>query len=177
MWQFSQRREQHRCLPQSVRRRKPAHLTSWRITQILFPPIRREGQPIFKLNKALIDEYENIGTIDYQKVLSWVRNKIETHIQEYICIMSNEKKVGYFYFHRKNEEMEINDLYIFLQYQGMGIGTEILKKCISETKLPIFLYVFVNNKRAVALYQKLGFQVTEIIKGTRYIMQRIKQIT
>lgn len=50
--------------------------------------------------------------------------------------------------------------------------TKILKKCISETNLPIFLYVFKNNKRAVALYQKLGFQVTEIIKSSRYIMQR-----
>ena len=37
-------------------------------------------EPIFKLNKALIDEYENIEIIDYQKVLLWVRNKIETHM-------------------------------------------------------------------------------------------------
>lgn len=38
-----------------------------------------------ELNKALIDEYENIEAIDYQKVLSWVRNKVETHINEYIA--------------------------------------------------------------------------------------------
>lgn len=127
---------------------------------------------VFKLNKALIDEYENIDTIDYQEVLSWVRNKIETHIQEYICVTFNEKKVGYYYLHHTDGKMEIDDLYVFPQYRNMGIGTEILKKCIFKTNLPIFLYVFANNKGAVALYQKLGFQVTEFIKGSRYIMQR-----
>lgn len=129
-------------------------------------------EPIFKLNKALIDQYENIEIIDYQKVLSWVRNKIETHIQEYICVMFNEKKVGYYYFHHTDGKMEVDDLYVFPQYQNMGIGTEILKKCISETSLPIFLYVFASNKRAVALYQRLGFEITEIIKSSRFIMQR-----
>lgn len=137
------------------------------------PADKTDIEPIFKLNKALIDEYENMAIIDYQKVLSWVRNKIETHIQEYECVVFNEKKVGYYYFNDADGKMEIDDFYIFSQYQNMGIGTEILKKCISETDLPIFLYVFANNKRAIAFYQKLGFQVTEIIKGSRYIMQRV----
>lgn len=127
---------------------------------------------VFELNKALIDEYENIAAIDYQKVLSWVRNKIEMRIEEYICVTLNEKKAGYYYFHHADGKMEIDDLYIFPQYRNMGIGTEILKKCLSETNLPIFLYVFANNKKAVALYQKFGFQITEVIKGSRYIMQR-----
>lgn len=129
-------------------------------------------EPIFKLNKALIDAYENIEMIDYKKVLSWEQKKLESHIQEYTCVMLNEKKVGYYYFHQAEEKMEIDDLYVFPQYRNIGIGTEILKKCISETNLPIFLYVFVKNRGAVALYQRLGFQVTEIIKGSRYIMQR-----
>jgi ribosomal protein S18 acetylase RimI-like enzyme len=136
------------------------------------PADNTDIESIFSLNKLLIDEYENIEIIDYQKVLSWVRNKIETHIQEYTCVTFNGKKVGYYFFHHTDGKMEIDDLYVFSQYQNMGIGTKILKKCISETNLPVFLYVFANNKRAVALYQKLGFQVTEIINGSRYIMQR-----
>lgn len=136
------------------------------------PADKIDIEPIFKLNKALIDEYENTEMIDYQKALSWVRNKVETHIQEYICITLNEKKVGYYYFHHTDGKMEIDDLYIFPQYRNMGIGTEILKKCIAETSVPIFLYVFADNKRAIVLYQRLGFQVTEIIRGSQYIMQR-----
>lgn len=136
------------------------------------PADNTDIEPVFKLNKALIDEYENIEAIDYQKVLLWVQNKIETHIQEYICVTFNGKKVGYYYFHHTDGKMEIDDLYVFPHYRNMGIGTEILKKCISETNLPIFLYVFANNKRAITLYQRLGFQVTEIINDSRYIMQR-----
>lgn len=136
------------------------------------PADKTDIEPIFKLNKALIDEYETMEVIDYQKVLSWVRNKIETHIQEYKCVVLNEKKIGYYYLHDEEGKIEIDDFYIFSGYQNMGIGTEILKQCISETDLPIFLYVFANNKRAVAFYQKLGFQVTKIIKGSRYIMKR-----
>lgn len=136
------------------------------------PADRTDVEPIFNLNKALIDEYENIEMIDYEKVLSWVQRKIETHIQEYICVSFDNKKVGYYYFHHTEEKMEIDDLYVFPQYQNMGIGTEILKKCISETNLPVFLYVFANNERAIALYHKFGFRVTEVIKGSRYIMQR-----
>ena len=143
------------------------------IMELKYKPARNmDIEPIFKLNKALIDEYENIEIIDYQKVLLWVRNKIETHIQEYIYVMFNGKKVGYYYFHHTDGKMEIDDLYVFPQYRNMGIGTEILKKCISETNLPIFLYVFASNKRAIALYQRLGFEITETIKGSRYIMQR-----
>lgn len=137
------------------------------------PADKTDIEPIFEMNKALIDEYEKIEAIDYQKVLSWVRNKIETHIQEYICVVLNEKKVGYYYFHDADGKMGIDDFYVFPQYRNMGIGTEMLKKCISETKLPVFLYVFANNKRAIAFYQMFGFQVTEIIKSSRYIMQRI----
>lgn len=129
-------------------------------------------EPIFKLNKALIDEYENIETIDYEKVLSWEKNKIKTHIKEYTCAMINEKKVGYYHFSHTDGKMELDDLYIFSQYQNMGIGTEILKNCISQTSLPIFLYVFIKNKGAVALYQRLGFKITQTIQNSRYIMQR-----
>lgn len=41
------------------------------------PATETDMEPVFEINKALIDEYENLETIDYRKVLSWVRNKIE----------------------------------------------------------------------------------------------------
>lgn len=136
------------------------------------PADNTDIEPIFQLSKALIDAYENRETVDYEKVLSWVRHKLETNIQEYTCILLNEAKVGYYRFHDAAGKMEIDDLYVLPQYQNRGIGTQVLEKCIAETSLPIFLYVFANNRRAVALYQKLGFRITENIKGSRYIMQR-----
>ncbi|MEA4920791.1 MAG: GNAT family N-acetyltransferase [Clostridiaceae bacterium] len=129
-------------------------------------------QPVFSLCKALIDEYENTANIDYDKVLGWVLNKIQTHIREYVCVTLNGNKAAYYYFHHSEGKMELDDLYVLPLYQNMGIGTAILKRCISHTKLPIFLYVFINNKGAVSLYQKLGFRISKTINGSRYIMQR-----
>ncbi|MDD3921247.1 MAG: GNAT family N-acetyltransferase [Eubacteriales bacterium] len=129
-------------------------------------------EPVFEFSKALIEAYENTEAIDYPKALLWVRKKIETHIREYCCVYLGEKKIGYYYFHQSDGKMELDDLYILPQYRGMGIGTEILQKCLAETNLPVFLYVFVNNQRAVALYKRLGFRVTEQIKDSRYLMQR-----
>ncbi|MDU1412306.1 MAG: GNAT family N-acetyltransferase [Clostridium sp.] len=131
---------------------------------------------IFQLNKTLIEKYEDISKIDYKKVLEWVRKKIESNINEYTCIFENDNKVGYFYFHKVEEKMEVDDLYIFKEYRNRGIGTEILKKCISETNLPIFLYVFTKNTKAVSLYEKLGFKVVENIKDSRYVMERLQNI-
>ena len=137
--------------------------------------IRAEASDIetlFQLNKDLIDRYENISQIDYSKVLSWVLNKLKTHISEYTCIFCNDQKVGYYHFHSVDKKMELDDLYIFPPYQSKGIGSEVIRKCIAETDLPIFLYVFIKNVKAVSLYKRLGFRVIKTVGESRYIMER-----
>ena len=126
---------------------------------------------IYDLNKKLIEKYENLQKIDFEKVLQWMKNKIESHINEYACVMSGKEKIGYYYFHQAGDEMEIDDLYIFPPYQNKGIGTSIIQKCLCETDFPIFLYVFIKNIKAVNLYKRLGFEISEI-KNTRYVMCR-----
>lgn len=132
----------------------------------------RDIEPLFQLSKDLIDHYENISQIDYSKVLSWVLNKIEKHISEYTCVFLTNQKVGYYRFHSVDRKMELDDIYILPPYQNQGIGSEIIRKCIAQTGLPIFLYVFIKNTKAVSLYKKLGFQITETISESRYIMER-----
>lgn len=129
-------------------------------------------EQIFRFSKELIDRYENIQSIDYEKVLAWVRRKIEKNIQDYECVWWNGQKVGYYHFYRDHDRMEIDDLYVFPQYRDRGIGTRIIQKCCSETGLPVFLYVFIKNVRAVSLYQRLGFRIVETIHDSRSIMQK-----
>lgn len=68
--------------------------------------------------------------------------------------------------------MELDNFYIFPEFQKQGIGTQVLQKCIEESQRPIFLYVFQRNTGAVALYQRLGFRIVENIENSRYIMLR-----
>lgn len=128
---------------------------------------------LYELNKTLIDRYEDIQSIEYDKVLKWVRRKIESCIAEYTCVYVNNEKAGYYHFFKNaNGLFELDDLYIFSDYQRRGIGTEIIKKCCQEAKGAVYLYVFIKNERAVSLYEKLGFQVVQTIKGSRFIMRK-----
>ena len=127
---------------------------------------------IYNLNKQLIDMYEDVESIEYEKVLAWVKRKITKYINEYTCVVLNNQTVGYYHFHQDEARMEIDDLYVLPEYQNKGIGSKILEKCCLETRLPIYLYVFSKNVRAIALYERFGFKIIENINNSRYIMQR-----
>lgn len=128
---------------------------------------------IYELSKQLIDDYEEIENIDYEKVLSWVRKKIEKCIDEYTVIYVDGEKAGYYRFFKNDEDVfEIDDLYIFSAFQNRGIGSTVIEKCCSEVNEPVILYVFSKNVRAVSLYERLGFEVIKSIKGSRYIMKK-----
>lgn len=130
-------------------------------------------EEIYCLCKKLVDDYENTAEINYEKVLKWIHRKIENSIHEYTVIYSDNQKVGYFHFYKnQDDKYEIDDLYILPQFQNKGIGTEVIKMCCSSVSAPVMLYVFVKNKKAVALYKRLGFKVKEIVNNTRYIMEK-----
>lgn len=130
-------------------------------------------EPIFLLCKQLIDDYENIETIDYESVLRWVHKKIETSIAEYTVVYSDGNKAGYYHFYKNRDgEYEIDDLYIFSQFQNRGIGSAIIKKCCAAVDAPVMLYVFIKNQRAISLYKKLGFEIDKTIGESRYIMRK-----
>ncbi len=126
---------------------------------------------IFQLCKKLIDDYEDVEKINYQKVLCWVKKKIETRIKEYTVILADGKKAGYYHFYRNpDERFELDDLYIFPEFQSKGIGSAVIRKCCSEVNEPVMLYVFIKNTRAVSLYKRLSFEVAEQVDDSRYIM-------
>ena len=131
-------------------------------------------EPIYAWLKSHIDEYEDLQTIDYPKVIAWVRKNIERNLPDFRRVYWNGTLAGYYCFTPSDEKMELDSLYIFPEFQGRGIGTAILKKCLAESDKNVFLYVFKANTRAYALYKRMGFQVVKDIK-TRYIMEYKKQ--
>ena len=60
-------------------------------------------EPIYELCKQLILDYEDLEKIDVSKVLDWVREKIESSIEQYTVIYADDRKAGYYHFY-KNED-------------------------------------------------------------------------
>lgn len=125
---------------------------------------------IFGLAKGLIDDYEDKTSIPYEEVLDWMRRKISKQIDRYTCVYKDGEKAGYFCLTDGEEKAELDDLYVLEPFRNRGIGTCIIRHCQETAGKPIFLYVFVKNIRAAALYERLGFSVTEQVSPTRNIM-------
>lgn len=124
---------------------------------------------IFAQAKALVDAYEDVTTIDYDKVLAWMERKITKQIGSYTRVCLDGTVCAYY---RLTEDGELDDFYVLPRFRCQGIGSEILERCIAQSPVPLWLYVFTANKGAVALYQRFGFRVTETVGTTRVIMRR-----
>lgn len=128
---------------------------------------------IFSQLKELIDAYEDLSSIQYDKVLAWCRRQIEENIGQYTCILCDGEKASWYNLSLSDDDrMELDNFYVLPQFRNRGIGTAALERCIGETDKPIFLYCFTKNTRALALYSRMGFRKIEAVGTTRCIMQR-----
>ena len=125
---------------------------------------------IFSQAKSLIDAYEDVASIDYERVLRWMERKITQNICEYRCLITDGQRCAFWHL---CEDGELDDLYVLPAFRNMGIGSLILKQCIEESKEPVWLYVFSRNKRAISFYERFGFTVRESVGATRLIMERM----
>jgi N-acetylglutamate synthase-like GNAT family acetyltransferase len=132
---------------------------------------------IFSMLKELIDAYEDLQSINYEKVLAWCRHQIEEHIDEYTCILADGEKAGWYNFSPSDDgRMELDNFYVLPGYRNRGIGTAALNRCFAQTDKPIFLYCFTKNSRALTLYSRMGFSEIETVGTTRCIMQRNPEV-
>ena len=133
------------------------------------PALESDIPVIYGQAKLLIDTYEDVDSIDYEKVLSWIKGKIEKDISSYCCVVREGERSAYY---RLCADGELDDLYVLPGFQNRGIGTKILEKCIAESTNPLYLYVFTRNIRAISFYERFGFRIREKIGKTRMIMER-----
>lgn len=140
------------------------------------PASAQDADTIYDLSRDLIDRYEDVQNIDYDRVLRWVRRKIEDHIAEYICVFADGRKAGFYRFRSGAGMMELDDLYILPEFRNRGIGTKVIEKCCHETDAPVMLYVFTENTGALSLYQRLGFRVARAVGTSRCIMVRDPEV-
>lgn len=96
--------------------------------------------------------------------MKWIKKKIKNNLTCYRAIVCNGEKAGYFLLVPGENSWELEDFYLFKPFRGRGIGSAVLKDCITKADREtqeLGLYVFSRNRRAVAFYMRRGFQVAE----------------
>ncbi len=135
--------------------------------------IRAEKEDIsriidYKL-KNILKYAEKLSEEEKKKINQYVKNKIPEQINHYKIISSSGNKIGCLLLQNKDDGVLLDEIYLEKKYRKNGIGTDIIKKIISENNI-IYLWVYQLNTKAISLYKKLGFKIIEESK-TRYYMK------
>ena len=139
--------------------------------ELAYVPARESDAPvIFGFARELIERFETDPDLDLGMALDWTRRKIEKRIHEYTRVLADGETAAFFRFVSDGGRMELDDLYVLPAFRGRGIGTAVLRRCVASGK-PVCLYVFTENIRAIALYEREGFQRTETVSPTRALME------
>lgn len=91
----------------------------------------------------------------------------QTPDQHLFNIMSdNEDVVGHLWFAVKDETAFLYHIIIFDRFQGQGFGKQAmiaLEEKVKEYKAKkLSLHVFGFNERAISLYKKIGYEITNL---------------
>ncbi|WP_060678713.1 GNAT family N-acetyltransferase [Virgibacillus halodenitrificans] len=135
------------------------------------------------MNSSEFQEYFNLATENYakEKVIAGNWNEEESIIKaktEYEKLLPKGKDteknylynqpIGIVWLEKKsNENGFIRDVRVFEKYQGLGYGKEAMKQIEMVGKelglKKIGLHVFGHNRIARGLYEKLGYQTTNVM--------------
>ena len=87
--------------------------------------------------------------------------------------------VGFIGYFAHSKDYEITTLYVLPNYQGLGIGTQLMKASLQDIlechiDAYVYLWVLAGNIAAIEFYQRLGFvhngeNSEERYKGTKII--------
>ena len=81
-------------------------------------------------------------------------NHILTEQFQIVLALMDEEVVGMIAY----SDREISQLYIHIEYQGIGIGRALLDKAKAKSSGKLTLYTFEVNKNAQQFYEKYGFE-------------------
>lgn len=140
--------------------------------KVTFVPALAEDIPhIFQLNRDLFLRYEDFSSLSREKVLSWVEQNIRQQLPCFRRILADGAHAGYFCLCPAEGKWELDSLFVFPEFQNLGIGTEAVRYCQRQADSTLFLYVFKENIGAFSLYQRLGFRIAQEVRTTAYIME------
>ncbi|WP_256383788.1 GNAT family N-acetyltransferase [Photobacterium toruni] len=78
------------------------------------------------------------------------------------CYYANNKVIGLVIFYDNQDIAQITLVAVDPKYRGKGIASQIIKSVLNEINKPTRIITWESNIRAIYLYKKLGFEITNI---------------
>ena len=128
---------------------------------------------LIEYKKKTIYEYaKDLSNEEIDEINSYVISEVSKLINDYLNIKVDNKIIGCLLLTNKDDGKQIDEIYLEEEYRNKKIGTNIIKEIINNNDI-VYLWVYKENKRAISLYKKLGFNIIEETE-TRYYMKYCK---
>ncbi len=128
---------------------------------------------ILEQSRALIEQYEDLQSINLDEIMAWMERKTTRFIHEYRKVSLDGVVVAYYRLAEHEGEVELDDFYVLEEYRDKGIGSMIMERILKSISCPIKLYVFNENNGAMRFYTRYGFKLAQWVSTTRCIMVRV----
>ncbi len=109
---------------------------------------------------------------DIQPLLMNVYRRIKENIDSYTVVKLHGQKAAYYCLREKDGKAYIDDLYVRSDFRNLGIGTEIIYRCISQTEADIYTELHLANVMAVSLFRRMGFAEVRETGKNKLLMRR-----
>lgn len=133
---------------------------------------KKEHIPKIKQYKlSTIFEYAvDISEEEKPQIYNYVDNSIPKWQSQYQMIVVNNLVVGNVLVTPYEDGSLLDEIYIEEGYRNQGIGSSILENIVNQYS-PLYLWVYKENKKAIRLYEKFGFEIWKETE-TRFLMKR-----
>lgn len=126
------------------------------------------------INYKLSTIYEYACELDndeVKRIEDYVNSSVLEMLNVYKVIEVKGKKCGSLLLTDYNEGILIDEIYLEKEYRNKGIGSSILENIVNKHDV-VYLWVYKENKGAINLYKRFGFEVIEETE-TRYFMKYV----
>mgnify|MGYP000902202806 FL=1 len=124
--------------------------------------IKYKKDIIYMYSKDLVEDERN-------KIDEYVITSANEMFEDYYNIIIDDKIIGSILLKDMPQGKLIDEIYIEKEFRNNGIGTDIIRKML-ENNRNIYLWVYKENKKAISLYNRLGFIIVDET-DSRYYMK------
>ncbi|MGI4992358.1 GNAT family N-acetyltransferase [Halobacteriovorax sp. GFR7] len=129
-----------------------------------------------ELRKPKLSEVEQLFQIELENYGADESTEIETfHAlvefpEDYpgyqLMALVDQNILGFYCTIEEDEYVELVDIAVKKDHQSRGLGSKLLEQCISaQGSMTMGLTVREDNRSAIALYKKFGFEQVEVVEG------------